>query len=260
MRESYWGYWLVILGVFIIGVMLLVNNISTTNTNDYYNIKEVTQAAMIDAVDYSYYRLYGSVKMSEQKFVENFIRRFAENVNPSNTYKIDFYDLYEVPPKVSVKISTNSSSFNVGNSLSNNYDVTNTLTAILELGVSDGSDKPINNTDAKTCEVFAYNSLMQFFQDGKKVAGLDGKEYNYLYWEGIDDFSIEVTREEVIKRKYSFSAGTYFEVQIEHVEISPEEFKKKMNGFLIELDTLSKQSKELSEILKKRLESLHYEG
>lgn len=78
--------------------------------------------------------------------------------------------------------------------------------------------------------------------------------------ETIDDFSIEVTRDEVIKRKYSFSAGTYFEVKIEHVEISPEEFQKKMTGFLTELDTLTTQSKELSETLKERLESLHYEG
>ena len=54
MKETYWGYWLVLLGIFVIGVMFLVNNISTTNTNDYYNLKEVTQAAMIDAVDYSY--------------------------------------------------------------------------------------------------------------------------------------------------------------------------------------------------------------
>ena len=99
MRESYWGYWLVILGVFVIGVMLLVNNISTNNTQDYYNIKEVTQASMVDAIDFSYYRLYGSLKMSEQKFVENFVRRFAENVNTSNVYDVSFYDLFEVPPK-----------------------------------------------------------------------------------------------------------------------------------------------------------------
>ena len=90
MRESYWGYWLVILGVFVIGVMLLVNNISTNNTQDYYNIKEVTQASMVDAIDFSYYRLYGNLKISEQKFVENFVRRFAESASLSSTYKIEF--------------------------------------------------------------------------------------------------------------------------------------------------------------------------
>ena len=43
------------------------------NTQDYYNIKEVTQASMIDAVDFSYYRLYGNVKMSVSFFLKDSI-------------------------------------------------------------------------------------------------------------------------------------------------------------------------------------------
>lgn len=134
MKESYWGYWIIILGIFIIGVMLLVNSTTTNSTQDYYAIKEVTQAAMVDAVDFAYYRLYGNVKMSEQKFVENFLRRFAENSNLSNTYKVEFFDLYEVPPKVSVRVSTNTGDYNVGHEVTS-FDVVNTLDAILEWGV-----------------------------------------------------------------------------------------------------------------------------
>ena len=134
MKESYWGYWIIILGIFIIGVMLLVNSTTTNSTQDYYAIKEVTQASMVDAVDFAYYRLYGNVKMSEQKFVENFLRRFAENSNLSNTYKVEFFDLYEVPPKVSVRVSTNTGNYNVGNQVTS-FDVVNTLDAILEWGV-----------------------------------------------------------------------------------------------------------------------------
>src|SRR5574344_1907197 len=104
MKESYWGYWLIILGVLIIGIMMLVNSTTTNNTQDYYSLKEATQASMIDSLDFAYYRLYGDIKMSEQKFVENFIRRIADNTNLSNEYNVEFYDLYEVPPKVSVKL------------------------------------------------------------------------------------------------------------------------------------------------------------
>lgn len=168
MRETYWGYWLVLLGVFIIGVMLLVNNISTTNTQDYYNIKEVTQASMIDAVDFSYYRLYGNVKMSEQKFVENFVRRFAENLNMANTYDIDFYDIHEVPPKVSVKISTGSRSFNIANTR-NDYDVVTTLNAILELGVQGEEGEGIKKV-AEPCKMFIDLKLMKYFK-GETVDG-----------------------------------------------------------------------------------------
>lgn len=175
MKESYWGYWLVLLGIFVIGVMLLVNNISTTNTNDYYNIKEVTQASMIDAVDFSYYRLYGNIKISEQKFVENFMRRLADNVNIGNTYKVDFYDLYEVPPKVTVRVSTNTTKVNVGDSLANQYDVTNTITAILELGVTGGTTVS-PDVDVDVCEVYVYTKLMDLYA-GNSVTGKDGNTY-----------------------------------------------------------------------------------
>ena len=48
---------------------------------------------------------------AKEKFVEIFVRRFAEDANLSRTYNVEFYDIYEVPPKVSVKVSTNTSSF-----------------------------------------------------------------------------------------------------------------------------------------------------
>ncbi len=178
MKETYWGYWLVILGVFVIGVMLLVNNISTTSTQDYYNIKEVTQASLIDAVDFSYYRLYGNLKINEQKFVENFLRRFAENVNIGKDYTIDFYDLYEVPPKVSVKISTGSNAFNIADTANNTYDVVTTITQILELGAK--GDSTTNNTTTKgqsKCLIHVTERLMKYFQ-GKEVSTNSNAKYS----------------------------------------------------------------------------------
>ena len=42
MQESYWGYWLVILGVFITVVMMMIQSITTSNSQDYYQLKEIT--------------------------------------------------------------------------------------------------------------------------------------------------------------------------------------------------------------------------
>ena len=197
MRETYWGYWLFLLGVFVIGVMLLTNNISTTNTQDYYNIKEVTQASMIDAVDFSYYRLYGNIKMSEQKFVENFARRFSENVNMANTYDIDFYDIYEVPPKVSVKISTGSRAFNIANSR-NDYDVVTTLNAILELGIQGDGDVGGKTSKKTSCRMYIYEKLWKYFKGelaGYSLAAdgvtLDGDQLAKLSEvKSLDEFKI----------------------------------------------------------------------
>jgi len=51
MKESYWGYWLIILDIFIVVIMMLTNNATTTNTQDYYQLKEVANSAIYDAID-----------------------------------------------------------------------------------------------------------------------------------------------------------------------------------------------------------------
>lgn len=131
MKESYWGYWLIVLGIFVILVMLLVQNVTATNTQDYYLAKEIAEASMVDAVDYGYYREYGEVRIIKEKFVESFVRRFAESADLGTTYKIEFFEIYEVPPKVSIKISTNSATFNIMGDASS-FKTVNKIDMILE--------------------------------------------------------------------------------------------------------------------------------
>lgn len=133
MKDTYWGYWLIVLGIAIVVVMMLINNITTTSSEDYYLIKEIAQAAMVDSVDYAYYRQYSELRIHKEKFVENFVRRFAESVSLSNTYKIEFYDIYEAPPKVSVRVSSGTNTFNIFGD-STQFDVVEKVDAILEVG------------------------------------------------------------------------------------------------------------------------------
>ena len=132
MKESLWGYWLILLGIVIITVMILLQNYTTTNQQDYYLAKEITYAAMYDAVDYGYYEKHQELKIIKEKFVENFIRRFAENAVLNKTYTINFYSIYETPPAVTIEIKTNTGEFLVGEE-NINANVTTRLTAILEL-------------------------------------------------------------------------------------------------------------------------------
>ena len=53
----------------------------------------------------------------------------------------------------------------------------------------------------------------------------------FLAGEDVEDFAVSVKVEDMVEKKCSFSAGQYFEVKIEHVDITPEEFKAKMNGY-----------------------------
>ena len=74
-----------------------------------------------------------------------------------------------------------------------------------------------------------------------------------------EDFSVMVSYEEIINKNYSLSAGQYFDVKIEYVDITPEEFAAKMQGYTQNLDDLFKQSHELEEEIKKQLVGLKYE-
>ncbi len=131
MKEALWGYWLVILGIFIVVVLLLVQSFTTTNTQDYYLVKSIAEASIEDSIDWSYYRLFGEAKINKEKFYESFIRRFAEEASIATTYTVEFTEVYEAPPKIGVKVSSKSSTFNVSGD-ETTFDIVNKIDAILE--------------------------------------------------------------------------------------------------------------------------------
>lgn len=106
MKDSIWGYMFIVFGVVTIALIIFFQNMTNTEENNYTVLKETTEAAMYDAVDYATYRKTGEIRIIQEKFVENFLRRFAESASLSHAYKIDIYDINETPPKVSLKVST----------------------------------------------------------------------------------------------------------------------------------------------------------
>ena len=138
MKESLWAYWIVLLGLFVIVVMMLLQNYTTTNQQDYYLLKEITDASMHEAIDLAHYRKYGEIRIIKEKFVENFMRRFSESVNINKTYNIKFYDIYEAPPKASIKITTSTDQYSVFSD-TDTLGVVNRLDAILEVIPSQSS-------------------------------------------------------------------------------------------------------------------------
>lgn len=74
-----------------------------------------------------------------------------------------------------------------------------------------------------------------------------------------DDFSVVVKRNDVLMKNYSFSAGQYFEVKIEYVELTQEEFNQKMATYTANLEKYFAEGKSLEEEIKQRLAELKYE-
>ena len=137
MNESFWGTFIISVGVIIIALIFFMQRVTTSQEQLSVLIKETTEAAMWDAFDEEAYRNTSSdidgrpvVRINREAFVESFVRRFAQNASLANTYVIEIYDVSEFPPKVSLKVKTKEG----GVVLNKNYDfnITNQIDAILE--------------------------------------------------------------------------------------------------------------------------------
>ena len=131
MKSAFWGYLLIVLGIGIIIVMIMIYSYTSTNENDYYLLKESTEAAMLDSIDDSAYKKDGTVKINKEKFVENFIRRFSETNNFDREYEINFYNIQEEPPMVNVEVKTTTGLFKIDKDLVE-IPIVNRIDGILE--------------------------------------------------------------------------------------------------------------------------------
>lgn len=77
--------------------------------------------------------------------------------------------------------------------------------------------------------------------------------------QSVDDFCVAVSYAQIEEKKLSFSAGQYFDVKIEYVDLTPEEFNQKMAGFTTRLETLFAESSRLEAEIKAQLGRVKYE-
>lgn len=84
-------------------------------------------------------------------------------------------------------------------------------------------------------------------------------EDTFINQEVVEDFSVLVSYEQIAEKNYSLSAGQYFEVKIEFVELSEEAFQQRMRAYAERLDQLFAEGKALEEEIKERLGELKYE-
>jgi len=75
----------------------------------------------------------------------------------------------------------------------------------------------------------------------------------------VDDFSVVVSYDEIIQKNYSLSAGQYFEVKIDYVDITADEFASKMKSFNENLNQLFAEGRVLEMEIQNNLKGLMYE-
>ena len=139
MKWSFANVGLIIFGLIGVFAIVFFTELTVSNEQDYYSLKDAAEASMIESIDIAYYRLTGNIKMSQEKFVENFTRRFTKtSTYGKGNYSIKFYDISETPPKVSIRIVDATNSYNIFNTINTELDATkvdiiNELSGILDV-------------------------------------------------------------------------------------------------------------------------------
>ena len=76
--------------------------------------------------------------------------------------------------------------------------------------------------------------------------------------ESVDDFSVAVTYDEIKEKNYSLSAGQYFDIKIDYVDITEEEFNQRMNNYKQTLTEQFAESHRLEEEIMAQFDILKF--
>lgn len=101
--------------------------------------------------------------------------------------------------------------------------------------------------------------------DGEKKRRYLSKEDEQVIIDGfnskniIEDHSVVLEFDQIKNKNYSLAAGQYFDVKIEYIVLTPEEFIRKMDSYKSNLQKTFELSKKLEEDINRLLEDIYYE-
>lgn len=138
---------------------------------------------------------------------------------------------------------------------SNIFATTGTNVSILFIDVSNKGDVVLvdaSNLGQKVKDGKNQKTVLTLEEEQRIIDVFNSKEAQ-------DGFSAAVSYDDIATKNYSLSAGQYFDVKIEYVDITPEIFSARMKGYTENLDSLFSQSRALEKVINKKLAGLKYE-
>ena len=136
---------------------------------------------------------------------------------------------------------------------SNVFATTGTNVSVLFFDKSSDNDKVILIDASKLGEEYKESNSqkrrLREFEIDKIVNIFQNKET-------VEDFSVSVTYDEIKEKGYSLSAGQYFDIKIDYVDITEEEFNKRMTEYKETLSQQFEESHRLEKEIMEQLESL----
>lgn len=118
-----------------------------------------------------------------------------------------------------------------------------------------GVDKPILIDASKLGETIKENGNQKTKLRTEEIQQIVNTFRNK---EVIEDFSVTPTFEEIKEKGYSFSAGQYFDIKIDYVDITEDEFNCRMNNFKTTPRQQFSESHRLEEEILKQLDCIGF--
>lgn len=106
MKNAYLGVGVIVMGLAALILVAFVNSATFNSEFDYSAMKNVTSAAMEDAIAFDPMELTSKPKIDKMKFMESFLRRFAEEADINREYTIKISKIIEDPPTVILNIDS----------------------------------------------------------------------------------------------------------------------------------------------------------
>ena len=140
---------------------------------------------------------------------------------------------------------------------SNVFANTGTNVSVLFFDKSASSEKAILIDASKLGEDYKENNLQKHRLLPEEI---DLIVNTFRDKKPIDDFSVAVTYDEIKEKGYSLSAGQYFDIKIDYVDISEEEFNSRMSRYKQTLSEQFAESHRLEEEIMQQLNLLKFEN
>ena len=139
---------------------------------------------------------------------------------------------------------------------SNVFANTGTNVSVLFFDKSATTDKVILIDASKLGEEYKdANGLKKVRLNDEEIEKIVG---TFQRKEAVDDFSVAVTYDEIKEKGYSLSAGQYFDIKIDYVDITEEEFNQRIANYKQTLSEQFAESHRLEEEIMKQLNALQF--
>lgn len=139
---------------------------------------------------------------------------------------------------------------------SNVFANTGTNVSVLFFDKSGNSDNVTLIDASKLGELYKEGSIQKRRLRAEEI---DQIVETFTKQEAVDDFSVIVSYDDIKEKNYSLAAGQYFDVKIEYVDLTPEEFQAQMAEYQATLQDLFTKSASLQDEIMTQLGTVSYE-